>query len=702
MVPVSIAWSTILRPVPLAADLDLASNETTHPSQPPSILDGLLAGAALGAAWGLLENGVRAIYYRFFLGDGMLSIPPFGWLDVLATSVLAALEYAVVGLGIAAIALVVLRPLLGLVLAGRGTAWRTAFSPRFAVVFAALFVNLFWWSRFASRAGVDALKFAYSEPFHSPKRLLLSVAFAVLAALVGWIVASRLERARTNVARSAFLALLLVLAAGFFVRERSIAREQPTREAAGGRHNVVLVIVDTLRAFSMHCYGYERETTPRLDALARESVLFERAVVQAPYTWTSFGSIFTGKYPRRHGLVKMDPRARFNPRRNVTLQSHLDANGYRTGAFMTGMISNASGLLDGFQTYFEAMVGRDPVRRASVWTYFRSEMVLHAIANKLRQAFDPTMVPSKAIDWIEENRNGRFLAVVHLYSTHTPYDPPAKYDVFSTGYDGPIERFTTEMANLLERGEASLTEADHQRVIDLYDGGVLFADAMIGDIVDTLRETGLLEKTIVVVTSDHGEELGEHGLWEHDWMFNTNQLVPLLFRAPGKRGAGTRVATPVELIDVVPTIFELLEMDGPPDVDGESLVPWFDGARPKEDDFAFCENDRYLSVQNRDWKLVKNRFNDPRDPPRLYHLAADPLETSISNEQFPDRLRELAAQLAAYEARYPAQLPDFSEPMNPEVLRTMEELGYTNGGRPTEGEHVRDAAEDERSRPKKP
>ncbi len=667
----------------------------TEPKK-PTVSSALLAAAAIGALWGVLENGARLLTYRLDLIHGEVTVPEHGALDWAATTALAGLEYAVVGLVLGGLALLLLAPLLAVVRPSSSAGWRVFFAPRFAVVFAALFLNLFWWSRFASRRlGLEFMRFAYGEPWTSPKRLLLSAGFVLLSALLAaWLVfALRRLGPRAARARAAFLVVLFTVGAGFLLREHSLARADADRKTPG-KANVLLVIVDTLRAESMHCYGYPRPTTPRLDRIAEEGVLFERAVAQAPYTWTSFGSIFTGKYPRNHGLVKMDPTLRFDPKQNVTLQSTLDAAGYRTAAFMTGMLSNASGLLDGFQTYLEAMIGRDPVDRVSVWSYFRSELVVHAILNKVRQAVDADFVASEAIDWIEEHADERFLCVVHLYSTHTPYDPPSRYDIFSPDYDGPIDRFTTEMATLLEHGQATLSPEDHQRIVDLYDAGVLFADAMIGDLVDTLERKGILDETVVIVTSDHGEELGEHGrnLWEHDWMYNTNQLVPLILRLPERRGARTRVDCPVELIDLFPTALELVGLPKPKDVDGESLVPWIDGKRPKEDDVAFCENNFYVSIQDSKWKVVANRFRDPADPPRLYHLEADPHETRIVGAKHPEVLEEYLERLWAYDEGFDFSVPRLTDE-NPEIREQLAQLGYLSD-RPNEGVRAREAEEE--------
>lgn len=649
-----------------------------------AVTSGLIRAAAFGAALGALETAVRLAYYTWILEAGRLTVPPTGLGDAIACVVLSALTMAVVGLGLGLIGLLALSPVLAVVARSRGAAWRAEFAPVVAVVGGVLFLHLYWYSRFF----VD---FAYSEPWSSPKRLALGVGLAAAAGCVGMFAAARLARDRTSRSRGTLIALvvLALASAGLTWREE---RKDDVAASRGADTNVVLFIVDTLRADHLACYGYPRPTSPRIDALARDGVVFERAIAQAPYTWTSFGSIFTGKYPRAHGLLKMDATQRFDPKRNVTIQQVLDAAGHRTGAFMTGMISNASGLLDGFGTYFESTVGRDPVRRASVWSYWRSEMVAHALWNKLRRAFDPAIVSNEAIDWLESHSGERFFLVVHLFSTHTPYDPPREFDVFRSPGASDLDRFTTDHARAIEMGQWNPTDGDKARITDLYDGGVLFADAQIGSVVDALVRLGVLEKTAIVVTADHGEAFGENGpFWEHDWMFNTNQHVPLVVRLPGKLGAGVRVPVPVESVDIAPTLVDLLGLPPMTDVHGESLLPWARGERPKTDDFAHCENNYYESIQNAEWKLVRPRLADPKDPPRLYHLASDPAERRNVAKAQAQALTTMTAALDAWVKSLPEWVIRRTDVVSAEVGDLASQFGYI-GDRPHEGSHVVDDA----------
>lgn len=678
------------RPTPSAAPAEAPSSAGGR------FLSGVLAASFIGVIWGMFESAARLIYYHRDSQVGIRAVPRSSVMDNISIVVLSGFQYAILGAVIGVLAMIFLAPVLR-VFKSKSAQWRAFVAPRFAMWFGAVFFNLFWWSRFY-------IDFARQERFYSSKRLLLSLGWAVVALVVAAVVVAVLLRLRRRSSASGFrtavIAAVLLLGLVGWVREQVLLSDQPEKGDSPGRYNVVLFVIDALRAQQLGCYGYERDTSPNIDALAKEGVLFERAVVQAPYTWTSFGTLFTGKWPREHGLMKMDPTVAFNPVSNNTVQSVLDGYHYRTGAFLTGMLSNASGLIDGFETYFESTVGRDPVRRSSVWSFYRSELVLRALLNKVRQAVDPTLVTDEAIAWIRENKDARFLSVVHLYSTHTTYDPPDEFDIFSPGYQGDLDKFSSAHAIEIHTGRWEPSAEDEARIRDLYDGGVLFADHQVGMVMDALREEGVLDDTIVVITSDHGEELGEHGVWEHNWMYNTNLLAPLIVRMPKGEGAGIRVDTPVEYRDVLPTVLDLLELrstyeKGVGAVDwkadgytGESLRDWFRGLRPKDDDLAVTENGKYVAVQNRRYKLVKRKEEVEADPPRLYDLERDPEEYYDIYQPDHPALPPLLKQWQDYCAIVPPEQQTHA--LDNDALRLLGQLGYV--GEFVAGESVDEGA----------
>lgn len=530
-----------------------------------------------------------------------------------------------------------------------GTRARHAFAMVFGV---GIFMELFWWTR---------PYVFYGMPATAPERMFSAVVMAVAAWALGALAArgfaSRGKAFKGSVEGAAWLAFI-VGCGGLLFGNQSPAERGQLNERNQDLPNVLLVVVDALRADVIGAYGNERVQTPVMDGLAADGVVFTNAFAQAPYTWTSFGSILTGKYPRRHGLMKMKPGVRMSP--NETLAWHLkkaasqdggadlQPNDFTSGTFMTGTLSQGSGLMRGFDVYFEALVGHDLVDNAVPWSIYRSDLVLSKFKNKITQKFDSTLVVNTARDWLRANRGRRFAAMVHLYSTHTPYDPEPEFRELyvDPAYDGPLSAFYAEHRYAIESGEYTPTEADVEQVRNLYFGGVTQADAAIGQVLDELRQAGELANTIVVITSDHGESLGDdvlYGkpLWEHNWMFESNLRVPLIMSWPNGLAKGVVVNDIVETVDIVPTICDLMGLVDPdavaraaaaakraeaPDagftdeerrewVDGHSLVPLVEQAAGRSaerigdewDGFAFAENGPYLSIRDARWKLVVPR-----------------------------------------------------------------------------------------------
>jgi arylsulfatase A-like enzyme len=355
-----------------------------------------------------------------------------------------------------------------------------------------------------------------------------------------------------------------------------------------------------------------------------------------------------------------------------------------------GTLSNNSGLLQGFDIYFEAIVGHDPVSIHSKWSIFKSDLVIMRLYNKIKQARDPALVNTLARSFIREMKDRPFFLMVHYYATHTPYDPPEPYkSMYDPGYEGAFTAFTQAHHFAVRDGRLPMSDRDLRRIIALYDGGVTFQDDMIAELYGTLEEEGVLDRTLIIFTSDHGEELYDHAVFEHDWMFNTNQLVPLIIRFPGGRFAGERVKTPVALIDLLPTVMEATGISPPEavmrEVDGRSLYRLLEAAAPEEPHYRFCENNRYLSVQDDRFKLIRYRHQDREEPDRLYHIEKDPGETVNVIDEYPGEYDRLSKVLDAYDLSMPADARTYES--DPELRKRLFELGYIQGNAPVlEGE----------------
>jgi len=377
--------------------------------------------------------------------------------------------------------------------------------------------------------------------------------------------------------------------------------------------NVVVIGIDTLRADHLGCYGYRRPTSPRLDALAREAVLFETAVSPSPWTLPAFASIFTGLLPSSHraGEGKQLNVSRLDPAR-ATLATVLHEAGWRTGSFVSnGYVGRDVGLAEGFDEHREAMQSAGAA--------------------------------AQAIAWLQAHAQERFFVFLHIVDPHQPYAPPAEdaAPFLDPRYTGPVG------ASFSGFGDPTWSDADRRRVVDLYDGEVHFADGLVGRVLDTLASLGVADRTLVVVVSDHGEELFEHRLIGHGHTLYDELLrVPLIVRWPGG-GLHRRVAPQVRAMDVFPTVLDALALPVPDGLDGVSLLPLLHGGRASpETETAFAE---YLIVDPERKAIRRDGLKLILDPASgaasLFDLRADPTEQRDVASTRPAETAELRARL---------------------------------------------------------
>jgi arylsulfatase A-like enzyme len=659
----------------------------------------LASGLVLGAAWGALEALlVRMGPWMAFWGK-LGDVPPLDGIDLMATVLLGAAHYGVIGAVGCTLAVLLLRR------KRLGSHDESLLAPRL-MVGCVLFVNLYWHTK-------QLWDFSWGLPFHHWKRLLLTLGWVLVAALSARLMVREGGLIRVP-GRILTLVVVVILAVG---GTWAMAREASLIAGPGGAPddapNVLLVVVDALRKDRLGCYGYDRDppVSPNVDRLAKQGVVFDHAWVQAPFTWTSFGSFLTGKYPREHGLIKMWPDQKLDVSSNRTLAQALQEKGYATGAFLTGTLSNDTGLLHGFDTYFETIVGHEAVNRHSKWSVVRSRMLLWTLYNKTRQAVDRRLVNTEAQSWIREHADRPFFALVHYYATHTPYDPPPPYnELYDPGYAGlyfhPFRQkhgqwiMKQQQEGVCEHDGLPAWSCDHfdpvrdvAHINALYDGGVRFADEMFGSLLSLLDELGIAEETLVIFTSDHGEELFDHGLFEHDWMFETNLAVPLILRLPGNQYAGSRVPWPVEMRDLPATALDVADMG---DMGaGRSLIPDAAGVDPGEwERTVIAENVRYVSLRDDQYKLTQNRFgllsNDGDHSTRLFDLLADPNEhhpLDLSDPELAPIFRKLVERYMAHDAAMPAVRSVSSAGGGEEeralrMAKVLAELGYVSGMSP--------------------
>jgi len=402
----------------------------------------------------------------------------------------------------------------------------------------------------------------------------------------------------------------------------------PVSRKENPRKNVVMIIVDTLRADHLSSYGWHHRTSPNIDAwAANRGVLFEKTVAAAPWTIPSHASIFSGLDCLSHGVNNGDPA----PPSLTTLAEILAENGYATRAVTGGTFLTVQyGLMQGFDVLEYWSPPNDDPEEAG---------------NDLVDGIE------KALSFLDSNTKRPFFLLFHTYEVHTPY---RRREPFFTEFHGeesggllppvdslPLPPVREKGYVIREKFKAKydspdapyqvVRDGDLDVVRDLYDSGIAFADQQIGRLLDRMLELGLEQDTIVVFTGDHGESLGEHGRFEHKEISEETLLVPLVISTPDSSiTAGSRVSTQVRLIDVMPTILDLAGIEVPENLDGRSLVPLMRGQSSETTGDAWS----YAPSSNSGIALRRNNairylFNNTVWPQvygkqELYDLLKDP------------------------------------------------------------------------------
>jgi arylsulfatase A-like enzyme len=462
---------------------------------------------------------------------------------------------------------------------------------------------------------------------------------------------SGLFRLRAHRVRSAGLALVGLIVA-------CAPTEAP-------RPNVILVSMDTLRADRLSYYGrIERQTTPLLDRLAAESVVFTDCLAPSTVTGPSHLSMFTGQLPERHGLLENGAKA--SP--ESTLASVLADAGWHTAGFTGGgYLRERYGLAKGFETY-RARGG--PLA-------------------KFKRTFETSM--PYALEWLKaQPPDEPFFLFLHGFDPHCPYEPPP--DVlrrFARVQPPPFDPagMCGEKHYLPRLAAGDFGPAEHEHLEDLYDALVAAADESLAPLVNYLRESGLLERSILVFTSDHGEGLGEHGWIGHGRLWDEQARVPLFVRFPEQRWSGTRDA-PVSLIDLVPTLCEAVGVPVPAGTQGVSLLPLVrgDGALAPDRMRVVTFADEVSVRFGTRWKASFRRTGGGAADVRLYDLENDPGEEhdlagttdgATRAAEILERFEVWRADAAADDARFRSvgERPDLTD----EEAAELSGLGYLDG-----------------------
>jgi len=396
--------------------------------------------------------------------------------------------------------------------------------------------------------------------------------------------------------------------------------------------NVILISIDTCRADYLSCYGYPHKITPNIDAVAKEGVLFENVISPVPLTLAAHSSMLTGTIPPYHGVHgNVDYYLEAS---QLTLAEILKDKGFITGAVVSSFVMDSQfGLDQGFDYYDDECKDENT-----------------ATNKKERKGADASRAANR---WLEQNKDEPFFLFLHYYDPHAPYEAP---EPFKSAY--PVR---------------------------IYAGEIAYADYCVGQVIEKLKQLGLYESTLLVITSDHGESLGRHGESTHGYfIYQDTVKVPLVFKLPGK-SRPKRISSLVGLVDIVPTVLQILGIVNPENLHGQDLSGCFEeDSTLKPERYIYCESlfattyrfNSLLGVVSDGWKYIQTTR------PELYDLKNDTSETSNLVEEYPKRARLMQKHLRhILDTQVRDAEIDKELYLARESRERLEALGYVSGGK---------------------
>ena len=466
---------------------------------------------------------------------------------------------------------------------------------------------------------------------------------------------------------AAALSLVLVACPGRH-REQRGTTASPSGTIVGNGLNVLLVTIDTLRADHLGLYGYRRRTSPHLDALARRATVFDQAYTYWPKTRGSFVAILTGRLASQTGYSKgRQELLGWNP----TLASTLKPAGYRTGATVDNPnVRSVLGYAKGFDRYRETWL----------------EASLPGEVDRMRA------ITADGVQALREAKPGQaFFLWLHYVNPHAPYEPPPPFDTAFLDADAAAGLVLQAVKDFHGGAHAPWAKPGKPLgwYVAQYDGEIATVDAEIGKLVDALDASPVRDRTLLIVTSDHGESLGEHDYYfDHgEDLFDPCLRIPLLIAGPGVKAGRSDVLA--STLDLVPTVLDAVKVSYPPELAGLSLLPATRGEDRPQRARLPGQNDRnLLGAWDRRYKIVATPQGDGARY-ALYDRQRDPGETRDASRTEPDRLRQERTELELFRDRVDAQmaktlrlLEGLPEPakLDPRSCEQLKALGYLPAG----------------------
>jgi arylsulfatase A-like enzyme len=465
------------------------------------------------------------------------------------------------------------------------------------------------------------------------------------------------------------------------------------------RPNILLIVMDCVRADHFSCYGYHRPTTPNIDRVADQGVRFATAIAPAAWTVPTIASMFTGTYPPTHNAVNGHA---YLDNRLYTLAELLGALGYRTIGFgNNGWVSHSAGMSRGFHIFKENF--RWPGRKMThlaMRLFYKAFLLTRGV--KFKGAYDT----NRAIrSWLKHHHDDSapFFLFVHYNEAHAPYRPPARYARrFLNNVSWTEARKVNQDHAAYHSGYAPMGSREFKILRALYDGEIAYLDGQMQMIFQALTDLDIIDETVLIITADHGDNQGEHNLMDHKYcLYDTLIHVPLIIRYPPLLPTGLVINQTVQTVDIFPTIMDILNVeraDLARQFQGYSLLPEKLPHRPAQ--FAVAERRNFsprlgetfakypdfdYTVYERDQTAIRTMTHkyiwasDGRD--ELYEIAVDPGEKHNMIADHPEQVRALRKMLSEHLERVsadglPEPVVDGMPEMDEQIIEHLRDLGY--------------------------
>ena len=451
--------------------------------------------------------------------------------------------------------------------------------------------------------------------------------------------------------------------------------------------NIILIIIDAARADHFSCYGYHKNTTPFISNIAKESVLYENAVSPAGWTLPSHSSLFTGTYPSKHGAHNENW---YLSDKLPTLAEALSELGYRTAGFCrSDWVSESTGLIRGFDEFYHLhfaktkhkilrLVNNSIIRGSDKWSYEKNKRIKK---------------------WIKHTNLGSspFFLFVHYSELHMPYHVPKPYNKMFLSLPYDEARKINQNPKEYYSGRIKMSSKDFDILKEVYDCALAYQDARIGELYQFLKNVHLLDNTVLIITSDHGESLGDHNHFDHYYvLYDCLLKVPLIVRYPKLFKRGERNQSLVQTLDIFPTILRILGANEKnyEEIQGIALPPLCNeevreftiserfqdmqglkNSYPKLDlsHLEEFEKDRKTAIRTKEFKLISSM----RGNSELFNILKDPNETSNIIRKRKDICKDMTDKLNKWKSSFtPAEVLGIQPEFDDEVVKRLKSLGY--------------------------